>query len=137
MPTTIELARGDPELIEAIRRSRQLLGRKALIGAAASAVPVPGLDWVADAALLSRLVPQISAEFNLSVTQIKRLSAGEQERIHQAISAAGAMLVGRVLTRELLVRLASHAGVRLSAKQASRFVPVAGQLAAAALGYAA
>ena len=51
MPSSIELANGDPRLIAAIRRSRQLLGRKALMAAAASAIPLPGLDWAADAAL--------------------------------------------------------------------------------------
>ena len=54
MPSSaIQLAKGDPQLIAAIQRSRRLLGRKALVAAAASAVPIPGLDWAAAAALLS------------------------------------------------------------------------------------
>ena len=51
MPSAIELARGDEKLIAAIRRSRRLIGRKALMAAAASAVPLPGIDWAADAGL--------------------------------------------------------------------------------------
>ncbi|VWX63247.1 conserved hypothetical protein [Burkholderiales bacterium 8X] len=137
MPSAIELARGDPELVAAIQRARRLLGRKALIGAAASAVPIPGIDWAADAALLSRLVPQISAEFGLSVAQIERLGPQQRDRIQQAASAVGALLVGRLVTRELLVTLAKHAGLRLTAKQASKYVPVAGQVVSAALGYTA
>ena len=65
MPSAIELARGDEKLVAAVHRARRLIGRKALMAAAASAVPLPGVDWMADAALLSRLVPQISAEFGL------------------------------------------------------------------------
>ena len=124
-------------MIEAIRRSRRLIGRKALIAAAASAVPLPGVDWAADAALLSRLVPQISTEFGLSPTQIDRLSPHRQERIQQAVGTVGALLVGRLVTRELLVTLAKHAGLRLTAKQATKYVPLAGQAVSAMLGYAA
>ncbi|WP_256856431.1 hypothetical protein [Variovorax sp. KK3] len=137
MPSAIELARGDPELIAAIQRSRRLLGRKALIAAAASAVPIPGVDWAADAALLSRLIPKISAEFGLSVTQLEGLAPHQRDRIQKAATAAGALLVGRLVTRELLLKLARHAGIRLTVKQATKYVPVAGQVVSAAIGYAA
>jgi len=137
MPSTIELAQGDPQLIAAIRRSRRLLGRRALIAAVAGAVPLPGIDWVADAALLSRLVPQISAEFGLSVAQVDRLAPEQRDRIQKAAAAVGALLVGRVVTRELLLALTRRAGIRLTAQQAAKYVPVAGQVLSAAIGYAA
>jgi uncharacterized protein (DUF697 family) len=137
MPSAVELARGDEKLIAAIRRSRRLIGRKALMAAAASAVPLPGIDWAADAALLSRLVPQISAEFGLSVMQVERLAPHQRERIQKAATAAGALLVGRLVNRDLLISLARHAGVRLTAKQATKYVPIAGQIVSAMLGYAA
>ena len=137
MPSSIELANGDLRLIAAIRRSRQLLGRKALIAAAASAIPLPGLDWVADAALLSRLVPQISAEFGLSVTQLDSLAPHKREGVQKAAAAVGALLVGKLMTRELLMTLARRADLRLTAKQFSKYVPLAGQIVSAAIGYAA
>ena len=55
--SALQMAAGDPRLEDAVRRSRKLLHRRALVGAAASAVPIPGLDWLVDAALLSRLIP--------------------------------------------------------------------------------
>lgn len=137
MPSSIELAQGDPLLIAAVQRSRKLLARKALMAAAASAVPIPGVDWAADAALLSRLVPQISTEFGLSVTQVEQMTPHKRERVQKAASALGALLVGRLVTRDLLLRLAKHAGMRLTAKQATKYVPLAGQIVSAALGYAA
>ncbi|RZL67903.1 MAG: hypothetical protein EOP77_03015 [Variovorax sp.] len=137
MSSAIELAQGDAALIAAVQRSRKLLARKALIAAAASAVPLPGVDWAADAALLSRLVPQISAEFGLSVTQVEQMTPHKRERIQKASTAVGALLVGRLVTRDLLLRLAKHAGMRLTAKQATKYVPLAGQIVSAALGYAA
>lgn len=137
MPSAIELAQGDPALIAAVRRSRKLVARKALLAAAASAVPLPGIDWAADAALLSRLVPQISAEFGLSVTQVETLAPQQRERIQKAATTVGALLVGRLVTRDLLMALAKHAGLRLTTKQATKYVPVAGQIVSASLGYAA
>ncbi len=137
MPTSIELADGDPKLLAAIRRSRRLLGRKALMAAAASAIPVPGLDWAADAALLSRLVPQISAEFGLAVFQLNQLAPKKRENVQKAATTVGALLVGKLITRELLIGLARQAGIRLTARQATKFVPIAGQMVSAALGYAA
>ena len=137
MPSAIELAQGDPALIAAVRRSRKLVARKALLAAAASAVPLPGIDWAADAALLSRLVPQISAEFGLSVTQVETMAPQQRERIQKAATTVGALLVGRLVTRDLLMALARHAGLRLTTKQATKYVPVAGQIVSAGLGYAA
>jgi uncharacterized protein (DUF697 family) len=137
MPTAIQLAEGNLDLIAAIHRSRRLLARKALMAAAASAVPLPGVDWAADAALLSRLVPQISAEFGLAVTQIESLAPHKRERIQAAAKAVGALLVGRLVTRDLLLSLAKHAGMRLTVKQATKYVPFAGQVVSAALGYVA
>jgi len=137
MPTAVELAQGDLHLLAAIRRSRRLLGRKAMIGAAASAIPLPGLDWATDAALLSRLVPQISAEFGLSLTQLDRLAPQRRENVQKAATAVGALLVGKLITRELLIQLAKHAGIRLTTKQATKYVPFAGQAISAVLGYAA
>jgi len=137
MTSAIELAQGDPQLIAAIGRSRRLLGRKALMAAVVGAVPIPGIDWAADAALLARVVPQISSEFGLSVTQVERMAPHERERIRKAAATVGALLVGRLVTRELLVTLARHAGVKLTAGQAAKFVPIAGQMVSATLSYAA
>ncbi|HEY2254000.1 MAG TPA: hypothetical protein VGI11_00055 [Variovorax sp.] len=137
MSSALELAQGDPRLIAAIRRSRRLLGRKAILAAIAGAVPLPGIDWAADAALLARVVPQISAEFGLSAMQVDRMAPQDRERIRKAAATVGALLVGRLVTRELLIKLARHAGVRLTAQQAAKFVPVAGQVVSATMSYAA
>ena len=80
MPTSLPMAAGDPELAAAVRRARKLLHRRAVVAAAASVVPVPGLDWAVDAALLSRLIPQINAEFGLTAEQIDQLDPKKRVR---------------------------------------------------------
>lgn len=137
MTTAMQLAGADPVLVEKVRRARKLLNWRALVGAAAGAVPVPGLDWAVDAALLSRLVPAINAEFGLTPQQLDRLPKHQREEVQRAAALVGSVLIGRFLTRDLLVRLAETLGRRITVKQAARYVPIAGQAISAVIGYAA
>jgi uncharacterized protein (DUF697 family) len=130
------MAAGDPDLAAAVRRARKLLHRRALVAAAASMVPVPGLDWAVDAALLSRLIPQISAEFGLSAGQIDQLDPSKREQVQKAVGLVGSVLIGKLITRELVLRAARTVGLRLTTKQVAKYVPLAGQAVAATLGYA-
>src|SRR3954462_3686202 len=117
MPSALELAQGDDTLLDAVRRSRKLLNRRALVGAAASAVPVPGLDWAVDAALLSKLIPAINAEFGLTPAQLDALPAHKREQVQKALSMVGSVLVGKFITRDLMLRMAQKAGVRMTTRQ--------------------
>lgn len=137
MPTALQLAAGHPELMAAVRRSRKTLNRRALVGAAASAVPIPGLDWAVDAALLSKLIPEINAEFGLTPDQLDRLTPNKRERVQKATAMVGSVLIGKFITRDLVIKAAQTIGVRLTAKQAAKYVPLAGQAVAALVGYAA
>ena len=136
VPTAHELAGGDSDLEAAIDRSRSLLHRRALLAAAAGTVPLPGLDWAVDAALLSRLIPQINEQFGLTPAQIDRLTPHKREQVQKAVSMVGSVLIGKLVTRELVMRATRMIGVRLTARQAAKLVPLAGQAVSAALGYA-
>ncbi len=135
--TALQLAEGNPGLEDAVRRARTLLNRRALVGAAASAVPLPGLDWAVDAALLSRLVPAINAQFGLSPEQLDRLPDHKREQVQKAVAMVGSVLVGKFITRDLVIRMAQSLGKRLTAQQAAKYVPIAGQAVSAIMGYTA
>ena len=135
MSTSLKMAAGNPALAAAVQRSRKLLHRRALVAAAASALPVPGLDWAVDAALLSRLLPQINAEFGLSAAQIDQLDPQKREQVQKAVGLVGSVLIGKLITRELVLRATQSVGVRLTTKQVAKYVPIAGQAAAATIGY--
>ncbi len=137
MPSALQLAQGHAHLIATVHDCRKLLHRRALVAAAAGAVPVPGLDWAVDAALLSRLVPQINARFGLSPMQIERLAPRQREQVQKAVAMVGSVLVGKFISKELMLRAAQIVGVRLTAAQAAKFVPLAGQAVAALVGYSA
>ena len=66
MQTALQLAKGNQQLTATVMACRKMLHRRSLVAAAASVVPLPGLDWAVDAALLSKLVPEINAQFGLT-----------------------------------------------------------------------
>ena len=135
LPAAGDAAGGDLQAVA--RRCRQRVTRKALFAAGVAMVPVPGLDWLTDVGVLVRLLPEISAEFGLSPAQIERLAPDRRIVVYKAISAGGGLLVGKVVTRELVLRLVQLVGVRLTTQQAAKYVPLAGQAISAALTFSA
>ncbi len=137
MPSALQLASGHPRLTQAVHDARKLVHRRSLMAAAASTVPIPGVDWAVDAALLTRLIPEINALFGLAPTQLDAMEARQRERVQKAVTVVGSVLIGKIITREMVLRLATTVGVRMTGKQAAKYVPLAGQAIAAAAGYTA
>ncbi len=127
----------DTDLDTIARRCRKLVNQRALMAAGVAMVPIPGLDWLTDLGVLLKVMPQINAEFGLSPEQIERLAPDRRVVVYKAISAGGGMLVGKVVTQELLIKVLKMVGMRLSAQQAAKYVPLAGQAVSAALTYSA
>ncbi len=127
-----------PEEIDAVaRHCRKLVTQRALLAAGVAVVPIPGLDWVTDVGVLVRLIPRINEAFGLTPQQIERLAPERRVVVYKAISAGGALLVGRLVTRELVLQVLRMVGVRLTAQQVAKFVPLAGQAVSAALTFSA
>lgn len=137
MPTALHMAADNEALEAAVKRSRKILNKRALVAAAASAVPVPGLDWAVDAAMLSRLIPEINREFGLTPRQLDQLDPKKRDQVQKAVAMVGSVLIGKFISRDLVVKAATKIGVRLTTKQVAKFVPLAGQVVSAAVGYAA
>ena len=137
MPTALHMAADDAALEAAVKRSRKLLNKRALVAAAASAVPVPGLDWAVDAALLSKLIPEINKEFGLTPAQLDKLDPKKRDQVQKAVALVGSVLIGKFISRDLVIKAATKIGVRLTSKQAAKFIPLAGQVVSALVGYAA
>ncbi len=127
----------DTDLDHITRRCRKLVNQRALMAAGVAMVPIPGLDWLTDLGVLLKVMPQINAEFGLTPEQIERLAPDRRVVVYKAISAGGGMLVGKVVTQELLIKVLKMVGMRLSAQQAAKYVPLAGQAVSAALTYSA
>ena len=131
-------AAGQPgDLQHVARRCRQLVTRRAAFAAGVAMVPLPGLDWLTDVGVLMKVLPQISAAFGLSPAQIERLAPERRIVVYKAISAGGAMVAGKVITKDLVLRVVKLVGVRLTAQQAAKYVPLAGQALSAVLTFGA
>ena len=119
----------------AAQRARKLLHRRALLAAVASTTPVPGLDWAVDAALLSRVLPLINAEFGLTPQQLDELSPHKREQVLKAVAVVGSVLIGKFITQDLVIKAIRSMGMRVATRQLVKYVPLAGQAVSAALGY--
>jgi uncharacterized protein (DUF697 family) len=128
---------GEEDIEAVARRCRRLVTKRALLAAGVAAVPLPGLDWLTDIGVLVNLLPRINTEFGLSPEQIERLAPDRKLAVFKAVTVGGGMLVGRIVTRELIMATLRLVGVRLTAQQAVKFVPVAGQAVSAALTFSA
>lgn len=126
-----------PPLQRTVARCRRLVNQRALLAAGVAMVPVPGLDWLTDVGVLVRLLPQINAAFGLAPEQIERLAPHRRVVVYKAIAAGGGLLVGKLVTRELVMHMLKLVGVRLTTQQAAKYVPFAGQALSAALTFSA
>jgi hypothetical protein len=133
----LALPRNQRELDEAIKRSKRIVTKRAAVASAASLVPIPGLDIAVDIAAVMKLIPEINREFGLTPEQISILSPGRQLLIYKSIVAAGSLMIGKLMTKEIAIEVLKTVGVRMSVKQAGKYVPVAGQALSVALGFAA
>lgn len=127
----------DKRLDAVARRCRQLATKRALLAAGVAVVPVPGIDWVTDIGVLLKALPEVNAAFGLTPAQIEALAPDRRVVVYKALSAAGSLVAGRVVTKELVLRLLKVVGVRLTTQQAAKYVPIAGQAVSAALTYTA
>jgi uncharacterized protein (DUF697 family) len=123
------------EVDAVVRQCRRLVNKRALVAAGVAVVPIPGIDWITDVAVLLKLLPEINRAFGLTPEQIERLAPDRRVVVYKAISAGGGMLVGRLVTRDLIIRLLKLVGVRLTTQQAAKYVPIAGQAVSAVLTF--
>jgi uncharacterized protein (DUF697 family) len=125
------------DLAAVVRHCRRLVSKRAAMAAGVAVVPIPGIDWLTDVAVLAKVIPEISHAFGLTPAQVERLAPDRRLVVYKAISAGGSMLVGKLVTRELVMQALKLVGVRLTTQQAAKYVPIAGQAVSAALTYSA
>jgi len=134
--TSWTLVPGTVSDIDAVReRCRKLVRRRAMVSAGVAAVPVPGLDVLSDMRLFAQLIDEINHEFGLSDEQIGHLRPTFKLIAYEASVGVGRMVIGKVVTRELVSHALRRAGMKTVARQAVKTAPFVGQLAAAGLGF--
>lgn len=116
------------------RECEELVKKEAKISAIAAIVPVPLMDLVVDASLLTKLLPQISEKFGLIEPAEKVVDLDNKDKLgglkDQAVDIAGL-----VLTRSIVKKMFQGFGGRIIAKQVTKFIPFGGQIVAGTIGY--
>ena len=58
------------EIDSVVRHCRRMVSRRATVAAGVAMVPVPGIDWLTDVAVLAKLIPDINHAFGLTPAEI-------------------------------------------------------------------
>ena len=123
------------EMQAVVEHCRRIVTKRAVFAAGVSMVPIPGVDWITDVAVLMKLIPEINRAFGLTPGQVERLAPDRRLVVYKAISAGGGVLVGRLVTRASIIKLLKLVGVRMGTQQAAKYVPIAGQAVSAVLTF--
>jgi uncharacterized protein (DUF697 family) len=116
---------------------KTMVTRRALMSAGASVVPVPGADLALDVGILVKLLPEISRRFGLDEKQVAKLDPHKVQQVLVVAKSLGNSVIGRAVTRRLVVALLKKVGVRVAAKSVSKYLPVIGSAVAASAGFGA
>lgn len=116
--------------IEQVRlECKEMVKSRAKISAGVAIIPVPFLDVAIDVAMLSKLLPEISARFGLEDGNLSETE--RQQNLTDRIMA----ISGLVATRGVVNQTVKGFGTRIVGKQIAKYVPLGGQIVAGTLGY--
>lgn len=137
LPAEREVPIGEDLIQKAAERSRRLVTKRALISAGASALPVPGADIAVDIGVMTSILTSVNQEFGLTQEQINRLPTEKRLKLFSIITAVGGTFAGKIITVPIVTAALRHVGVQLTAKQASRWVPIIGTAVSASVSFTA
>lgn len=124
--------------LEAARRSaKALVSRQAWLSAGAAAVPIPGVDIVADLSMMTTLLPKISEMFELTEAQVEAMEPRIAQQALVFAASLGNTMIGRAITRRVVRTLLKRVAARVAAASVLKYVPFAGTAAAAGLSFGA
>lgn len=114
-----------------------MVTRRSLASAGAAVVPIPGVDLVADVRILTELLPAISARFGLREDQVQRMDASRAQQVLVLASSLGNNVIGRAVTKRVVIALLRRMGVRVATASVARYVPFVGSAVAATISFGA
>jgi uncharacterized protein (DUF697 family) len=125
------------ELNEIRESCKSIVNKRASASAVAAVVPLPGADVGVDVAIMMELLPAINRRFGLSPEQIDQLDSEIKGKILIIITSLGSKLVGKVISKEIIMLLLKKVGKRIAVKQVTKFIPLVGQAVSAGISFGA
>ena len=110
---------------------------RAGLSGAAAVIPVPGADVGADITLLIEMIPNINRKFGLSAEQIDDLDPKIKQLIFVTVTSIGSQMIGKAITKQLIVQVLKRIGIRIAAKSIAKWIPILGQAVAATISFGA
>lgn len=130
-----------PNSIQELERRRDecksMVTTRAGLSAGAAIVPLPGADIGADVMLLLEMIPMINRKFGLAVEQIDHLDPQIKKIILVAATSIGSEMIGKLLTKEIIIQVLKRIGIRVATKQVAKYIPILGQAVAATISFGA
>jgi hypothetical protein len=121
--------------IERLRdECRSMVMKRASLSAGAAVVPVPALDVGTDVALLLQMLPAITRKFRLSEDDLEGDPKLRQFVLVAALSV-GSEMIGRVVTKQIVMQLLKRVGIRVASKSVAKYVPLLGSVVSAGLSF--
>lgn len=125
------------ELDAIAEECRRMVTKRALVSAGAAVVPIPGADLVADVGLLSNLLPAISAKFGVREDQVQKMEPSSAAQVLVIASSMGNNVIGRAITKRVVIALLRRMGVRVATASVARYVPFIGSAVAGTISFGA
>lgn len=124
--------------LEAVRKEcRSMVMSRAIASGSASLIPIPGTDAAVDVGILMNLLPAINKKFGLSQDDIEGMDAETKAAFYGLALSIGSAVIGKMVTREIVIKLLQKVGIRVATKQVTKFVPLAGQALSSLLSVSA
>lgn len=116
---------------------KSLVTTRASLSAGAAVIPLPGVDIGADIALLIEMIKNINKKFGLSKEQIDDLDPQTKQLILVAVTSIGSEMIGKFITKQLILQILKRLGIRLAAKSIAKYIPILGSAVAATISFGA
>ena len=132
LPETIS---PDLDLDQVKRDCEELVKSQAKFSAGAAVLPIPLVDLVIDASLLTKLLPQITQRFGL-IPESAQVDLDKQD--HESwmqYKDRAVQFVSLALSRGIAKKTIQGFGGRIIAQQVTKIIPFGGQLVSATMGY--
>ena len=112
-----------------------MVTRRAGLTAVVAVTPLPGAELGVDLAVMLEMIPEINRRFGLAPEQLARLKPEQKTRILLLILKSGSTLIGKTITRRMLLTLLRKCGIKIGTKTIAKYVPIAGTLASAIMNF--
>lgn len=112
-----------------------MVTKRAMTAGIASAIPGAVTGIAADVGLLLELLPKINKAFGLDPEQIDALDEQAKQQILMLAGTVGSQVIGRAVTKEIVITIMKAVGVRTTVKAAASWVPFIGSAVGGALGF--